>query len=86
MRNSSPRYSPTSLRRKPVADTLHGAILIGIAGLFVTLAISALALANRLGHLEQKIDTLWEWWHAHVDIRVGGRRRTDVAADDGTEP
>jgi hypothetical protein len=59
----------------------HAAILIGIAGLFITVGSAALALSVRLGKLETKIDTMWNWWLTRADVRVGGRRRTDVAAD-----
>lgn len=64
---------------------MQAAILIGIAGLFVTVAGAALHIAHKLGALEAKIDTMWDWWQAHVDVRVGGRRRTDIAADDGSD-
>lgn len=60
------------------------AIGVGVAGIFVTVLIQAFSLAHRLGRIEQKLDTMWDWWLARgADVRVGGRRRTDIAADKG---
>jgi hypothetical protein len=61
------------------------AILVSVVGLLITVISSALALARRLGGIETKVDMMFDWFQSHIDIRVGGRRRTDVAADDGTE-
>lgn len=82
MRNCSPRYSPTLWQRRRPGDVVQEAILVGIGSIFVTIVIAALTLARGLGRLEQKIDTMWEWWLSRgADVRVGGRRRTDIAAD-----
>jgi hypothetical protein len=82
MRNCSRRYSPTPWRRKRPGNAVEQAILVGIASIFVSIVASALTMSHRLGRLEQKIDTMWEWWLSRgADVRVGGRRRTDIAAD-----
>lgn len=59
------------------------AIGVGVVGIFVTVVIQALTLAHRLGKLEQKIDVVHDWFMSRIDVRIGGRRHTDVAADDG---
>ena len=61
------------------------AILVSVVGLLITVISSALALARRLGGIETKVDMMFDWFQAHIDIRVGGRRHTDIAADNGNE-
>lgn len=61
---------------------MPAAIIVGLVSILVSVLASALTLSHRLGRIEQKIDTMWEWWLARgADVRVGGRRRTDIAAD-----
>ena len=58
------------------------AIVVSVAGLAITVMFASLQLSNRLGRLEERIETMWQWWLTrNADVRVGGRRRTDIAAD-----
>lgn len=61
------------------------ATFIGVCGLIVSVWTASLMLANRLGRLEQRVDEMHDWWLAHIDIRIGGRRHTDIAADHDPE-
>jgi hypothetical protein len=61
------------------------AILVSVIGLIASVWMASLALANRLGRLEEKVDVVHDWFMSRIDIRVGGRRHTDIAADDGPE-
>lgn len=58
------------------------ALLVGVAGVFVTVLFAALSISRQLGRIEQKVDTMWQWWMTRgADVKIGGRRRTDIAAD-----
>lgn len=64
---------------------MQSAIILSLIGLIASVWIASLTLANRLGRIEQKVDEIHGWWLAHIDIRIGGRRHTDIAADRGPE-
>lgn len=59
------------------------AVLVGVAAVLITIITGFGSIAMRLGRLELKIDTMWNWYcAANPGPKPGGRRRHDPPADD----
>jgi hypothetical protein len=60
-------------------------VIVAIVGLTLAQVIGFLKVFRFLVRLEFKVDLLWnEWIDRRNSARRGGRRRSDVAADDSS--
>lgn len=62
------------------------AILVGIVAILVTVIGGFATTMLKLGHIEERMDILWQWYlDEHVDLRRRNRRFGDVDTANDSE-
>lgn len=62
------------------------AILVGIAAILITVIGGFAGTMLKLGHIEERMDILWQWYiDEHVNLRRRNRRHDDADTADDRE-